>query len=44
MYQISVRFDDEVIKKIKEIAKKEDRSMAYIINRVLKSQLLKGSE
>ena len=42
MYQISIRFDDDVMEKIKEKAQQEDRSIAYIVNRVLKDQLLKG--
>lgn len=40
MYQISIRFDNEVIKKIKEIALREERSIAYTVNKLLKKQLL----
>ena len=42
MYQISIRFDEDVMEKIKEKAEKEDRSIAYIVNRELKDQLSKG--
>lgn len=42
MYQISIRFDEDVMQKIKEKAQQEERSIAYIVNRELKNQLLKG--
>ena len=42
MYQISIRFDEDVMQKIKEKSQQEDRSIAYIVNRELKNQLLKG--
>ena len=38
MYQISIRFDEDVMKKIKEKAQQEERSIAYIVNRALKDQ------
>lgn len=42
MYQISIRFDEDVMQKIKQKAEQEDRSIAYIVNKILKNQLLKG--
>ena len=42
MYQISIRFDEDVMQKIKEKAQQEDRSIAYIVYRELKNQLLIG--
>ena len=40
MTQTTIRCEDYVIEKIKEIAKVENRSIAYIVNKLLKNQLL----
>lgn len=39
----SGRLDEEVMKKVKELAEKQDRSLNYIVNKLLKIAL-KGLE
>ena len=44
MTQTSIRCEDYVIEKIREIAKVENRSIAYIVNKLLKNQLFKNGD